>query len=51
MGKNQVPRGVTRKKNCRKCGRLYHPILIGSSMQTTKECSVCNPKAYKPQKK
>jgi len=50
MGKNQVPRGTTKKEKC-KCGKYYYPKLIGSSMKTTTECSVCSPDKYKEEKR
>lgn len=50
MNKSQVPRGFKMRDKC-KCGRNFHPRLFGSSMKTTKECSICNPEAYKDAKK
>ena len=51
MVKSQVPRGATKKEKCKKCGRHFFAKLIGSSLRTTTECSSCNPKAYKEEKK
>lgn len=50
MGKNQVPRGATKKNKC-KCGAYFYPTLIGSSLKVTTECQMCNPKIYKEEKK
>lgn len=43
---SQVPGGVTKKEICKKCGRPFFARLVGSSMKTTTECSICNPEVY-----
>lgn len=50
MGKRAVPRGCTKKIPC-KCGRYFFPKLIGSTLNLTTECNLCNREAYKEKEK
>jgi len=50
MGKRAVPRGCTKKRRC-KCGRYFFPKLIGSTLNLTTECNLCNREAYSEEKK
>jgi len=50
MGKRVCPKWTAFKEKCKKCGLIFHPVvLLGGKL--TKECQSCNPKAYLPQTK
>jgi len=48
MNKPGIPRGVTKKEKCPKCGRMYWNFMEGRELRNI--CTICKPVEEKKKK-